>query len=336
MTVPSDTVSVVICAYTRERWRELGDSIRSVLGQDPPVREVVVVVDHNPDLEVETRAAFPEAVVVPSTGQPGLSGARNTGIARAQGDILVFLDDDAEAEPDYVARMVRHLAVPAVGGVTAQVVPEWQGTRPRWFPDEFLWVVGCSHQGGEARRVRNLLGAGMCIRRDVFERVGGFDCEMGRTRGWLPMGGEETELCMRAGARISGLAFLYEPAAVVRHCVRAERLTWTYFMKRCLAEGLSKARLAALAPQVGRLDVERRYVLETLTRARVRDARAALVEGDFAALQRIMATVLGLACAGSGYAAARLAALLRRPWSRSAAPRERRLSGLGHSKGQAK
>lgn len=302
MTSDIKNVSVIICAYTYKRWEALGESIRSALSQVPPVQEVVLVVDHNPGLEAEAREAFPEAVVVANVGKQGLSEARNTGLEVAHGDVIVFLDDDASAEPGCVAAMVRHLQRPGIGGVSAKVIPKWDGERPAWFPESFLWVVGCSHMGDSPSEVRNLLGAGMGLPRFVFETVGGFDSDLGRTRSRLPMGGEETDLCMRASAAMDGLSFVYEPAAVVHHRVDPERVTWGYFTKRCLAEGLSKARLASRLTGENRLDVEQSYALKVLGEAFGRELPRALFRFDGGALQRFAATILGLTAAAVGFA----------------------------------
>lgn len=303
MTSDIKSISVIICAYTYKRWEALGDSIRSALSQEPPVQEVVLVVDHNPGLEAEARDAFPEVVVVANVGKQGLSEARNTGLEVARGDVIVFLDDDAAAEPGCVAAMVRHLVRPGAGGVSARVVPKWAGEKPQWFPESFLWVVGCSHMGDSPVEVRNLLGAGMGLPRFIFDTVGGFDSELGRTRSRLPMGGEETDLCLRASAAMDGLSFFYEPGAVVHHRVDPERVTWRYFAKRCLAEGLSKARLASRLQGDSKLGVEQSYALKVLAEAVSRELPAALFRLDFGALQRFFATLLGVFAAGVGFVA---------------------------------
>src|SRR6185436_12558476 len=96
----TSSVSVVICAYTAERWSRLLDAVTSVLRQSPAPDEVLVVVDHNRALEDRAREDLePRGVrVVASLGARGLSGARNTGTGLARGDVVVFLDDDAAAE----------------------------------------------------------------------------------------------------------------------------------------------------------------------------------------------------------------------------------------------
>ena len=83
--------------------------------------------------------------------QRGISGARNSGIAAARGAIIAFLDDDAIAAPDWLEQLLAGYSSPNVLGVGGAIEPQWQGGRPRWFPPEFDWVVGCTYLGHAAR-----------------------------------------------------------------------------------------------------------------------------------------------------------------------------------------
>ena len=95
-------ISVVICAHTPERWDALEAGVGSVLDQTHPPHEVIVVVDQDRALLSRARAAFRDLRVVPNEGEPGLSGARNTGVRAATGDVVAFLDDDASADRDWL------------------------------------------------------------------------------------------------------------------------------------------------------------------------------------------------------------------------------------------
>lgn len=133
-TRPGPTLSVVVCAYTLDRWDDLRDSIASVLTQNRPPDEVVLVVDHCQALYERATQELPQIRVVPSRGPQGLSGARNTGVAVSHGDVVAFLDDDAAAEPEWTDRLLAHYGDPRVVGVGGLVVPRWSTRRPVWFP----------------------------------------------------------------------------------------------------------------------------------------------------------------------------------------------------------
>ncbi|BAS16633.1 glycosyltransferase AglG [Arthrobacter sp. Hiyo8] len=123
------SISVVICCFTEARWELLLSGIASVRAQTFRPEQLVVVVDHNTDLYRRLSlygrltGALTGVETVENSGPPGLSGARNTGVAAATGDIVAFLDDDAEAAPDWLARLVLMYEDPDVLAVGAGLNP---------------------------------------------------------------------------------------------------------------------------------------------------------------------------------------------------------------------
>ncbi|MBI2865285.1 MAG: glycosyltransferase family 2 protein [Chloroflexi bacterium] len=300
-------VSVVICAYTEQRWDQLVEAVASVRRQTLPPGEIVIIVDHNEKLLVRLRRALPSVRSVASRGERGLSGARNTGIGATTGEWIAFLDDDAVAAPDWLARLSSHWADHATMGVGGKVQPLWQADRPRWFPEEFDWVVGCSYRGlpESAAPVRNLLGANMCLRRDIFDAVGGFRSSMGRV-GTNEAGCEETELCIRGQQRWKSRRFIYEPLARVYHHVPAARARWRYYSARCYAEGISKARVARLVGVEDGLAAERSHAFRNLPRGIVRGIADSARHREPFGLMMAGAILAGLSLATVGYLVGRL------------------------------
>jgi GT2 family glycosyltransferase len=305
------TVTVVICAYTLERWDDISAAVESLRRQIRPADEVVLVSDHNPDLLERARAAFPDVRCLANTGPQGLSGARNTGVAAATGDVVAFLDDDAAAGPGWVAELLDAYREDDVLGVGGWVVPAWRAPRPAWFPDEFLWVVGCSYEGLPTTRaqIRNPIGANMSFRRSVFALAGGFDPDMGRL-GKDAAGCEETEFSIRARRTSAAARIILEPAAECRHNVSPDRVTRGYFRRRCRAEGRSKALVSQLTGADSALETERGYVRRTLPRGVLRGLRD-LASGDLGGAGRAWAIVEGTALTASSYLLARIG-LVRR------------------------
>jgi glucosyl-dolichyl phosphate glucuronosyltransferase len=298
--------SVVICVYTADRTNDIREAVESVRGQTLPAHELILVVDHNPDLHLVLKDAYRDAVVVENGRERGLSGGRNTGVDIATGDIVAFLDDDAVASPGWLAAFAEHFADLAVAGVGGFTRPLWlTGARPRWFPEEFNWVVGCSYRGmpTERARIRNVMGGNAAFRREVIGEVGGFSTAIGRKvqgRKSRPLGCEETEFCIRMTQRRPGSVLMFEPDAVIDHKVPAARRKLGYLRRRCYAEGLSKALVTHSVGAADGLATERSYTFKTLPLGALRGLRDAL-RGDVAGLGRASAIVTGLACATWGY-----------------------------------
>jgi len=301
MTQATADISVVICAYTEDRWHDLIVAVRSIQHQQVAPREIIVVIDHNPELFVRARTHIP-ATVIENTQPQGLSGARNSGVAAAQGAVIAFLDEDAIAAPDWLAQLLNGYEDPHVLGVGGTIEPLWQTARPRWFPAEFDWVVGCSYRGlpQTATAVRNLIGCNMSFRREVFKVVGGFRSEIGRV-GTLPVGCEETELCIRIKQHWPQHTLRYEPQARVRHRVPASRANWRYFSSRCYAEGRSKALVSQFVGAKDGLSAERTYTLHTLPGGILQGLADLILRGDLTGVARAGAIGAGLLTTAAGY-----------------------------------
>ena len=108
------TVSVVICAYTMDRWEQLVAAVKSCVDQSLSPHEIVLVIDHNDELLERGVREITNASVVPNRSTKGLSGARNTGVAASTGDIVVFLDDDAYADTRWLENMTLPFRDPSV------------------------------------------------------------------------------------------------------------------------------------------------------------------------------------------------------------------------------
>ncbi|MGY1774424.1 glycosyltransferase [Geodermatophilus sp. SYSU D00804] len=302
------TVSVVIACYTEARWAGITAAVRSALEQDRRPLEVVVAVDHAPALLDRVRRAFPEVRVVPNTTSRGASGTRNAGARAARGDVVAFLDDDTRAARTWLTNLVRGLKeTPGAVGVGGRVEADWPGgVVPRWFPPEFLWVVGASYEGMPTGRseVRNVWSESMAVWREDFARVGGFRDGFGKLG--AASSPEDTEFCIRAAA-VTGRSWLYVPEAEIVHDVPAARASWSYFVRRCHSEGRGKAAMTAL-DQGSALGEERGHVLGAIPRGVWRDLRRFL-RGDGWGLARAATAGVGLLAAASGYAVGRTGAV---------------------------
>jgi glycosyltransferase involved in cell wall biosynthesis len=301
----------VICCYTEQRWDDTLRAVSSVQSQQPPPCELIVVVDHNPVLQERLTAALPGVVVAANHNEQGLSGARNTGVELACSDVVAFLDDDAAARPGWLAGLAHHYADPNVLGVGGGIEPEWVAGRPRWFPPEFDWVVGCDYTGQRIGIVRNLIGANASFRRELFDH-GGFTSGIGRSSSvQRPVGGEETEFCIRSAQAHPGGYFVHDREAEVIHRVTPDRQTFSYFRTRCYSEGLSKALVTRSVGTEAGLASEWSYSTVTLPRGVLLGLLRAL-RGDSAGLLTAGAIITGLSYTTAGY----IVGVLSGAWAR--------------------
>jgi glycosyltransferase involved in cell wall biosynthesis len=119
------TVSVVVAAY--DEAAHLGRLLRSLMEQTEPPREVVVVDDGSGD--DTARIATDHGAIVVRTEHRGAAEARNAGVARASGEIIVFIDADMVAGPTYVADLVAPIRAGATGSFTREIFVANAGDR---------------------------------------------------------------------------------------------------------------------------------------------------------------------------------------------------------------
>jgi glucosyl-dolichyl phosphate glucuronosyltransferase len=300
--------SVLISAFTLERWDSLVAAVESVRGQTLAAREIIVVIDGNEELQRRAQAYLEGAIVTANAHGPGLCGGRQTGAEMARGSLLAYLDDDTIADPDWLEQHAAAYRDPAVLGVGGPVVPMWRGLPPRWLPEEFFWVIGCTYAGlpQDAGRIRNPIGSNMSMRAEVLARTGGFEARLSRTRRGRSVSGscDETEFCIRASQRHPDGYWVFQPRARVHHQVPVNRTTWRYFVHRCRLEGASKAIVTGLIGPVDGLQSERTYTRSVLPRAVARELASAL-HGEGTGVLRAATIIAGLLITGTAYAEGR-------------------------------
>lgn len=306
-------ITVVVCAYTEKRWDDLVAGLTSVREQTVPADEVILVIDYNPELAERAAREFEGVLVVPNAGRRGLSGARNTAVELAKGDVIAFLDDDAVPEPDWLAQLLAGYHDPRVLAVGGSARPVWPGgSRSALLPargegtGELDWVVGCTYTGQPETEtpVRNLMGCNMSFRREAFQLAGLFTEDLGRV-GRTPLGCEETELCIRLTQASPGSVILFRPSSVVRHRVTPDRLTWKYLRRRGWGEGISKALVSRSVGADAALSTERDYLSRVITGAVLRET-SRLLRGHTSGLTGLLALITVVSATALGYVRGKL------------------------------
>ncbi len=296
------TVSVVICAYTEDRWPLLQRSVASVQHQRRTPMEIIVCVDHNDALLERCRRHWAHPTTSPSVPvavlankyQGRLGSARNTAAELAQGDIVAFLDDDARADPDWLERLLAPYGNDLVVAVGGAPVPEFERPRPRWFPFEFDWVFGCAYAGLPASQapLARLIGANMSVRRAALAGIGGFHSD----------NHDDMDMCHRLMHQRPAEQVVYEPMARVQHFVPSARTTWGYFWRRCFFVNMGKVEAFRQMEGASNLSADVGFVGQALSRGVSRELRQAL-RGDLWGAVRAAVILAGIGLAGAGHVA---------------------------------
>lgn len=304
--------TVVIPIHSESRWDIFLTGLRAVQAQAPPPAALVVAVDHNPHLLRRITEAFPQVHVVENGYDRGASGARNSGALATVTPLLVFVDSDIVVGQDWLARLLEPLASPQVIGTGGFVAPRWTGPAPRWFPEEFGWVVGISYVGQptETSVIRNVWSSNMAVRRDAFLSVGGFRVAFSKVDNSPKP--EDTDFCVRTSEASQHGTWVFVPSARVEHEIGSERRGFGFFVWRCFSEGRGKMAMAHL--NHGRRDLadESDYVRRAAPAGAVRYLRRAVALGDLTALVKCLAIIAGLTAASFGATTFQLQYLIRR------------------------
>ena len=170
-------------------------------------------------------------------GRRGKGHALNTGIKNAEGDFLLFTDDDVIVSEDWVEQMVSPMLEGRCDAVTGQINLPQTLKRP-WMTFMHRWWLASSNDAQPNNGIRELIGASMGFRRSVLERVPEFDPELGP--GALGLG-EDTLFGWQLAK--AGFAVQYVPAATVLHQLDAGRLARGRWLNEAAKHGRTEAYL---------------------------------------------------------------------------------------------
>jgi GT2 family glycosyltransferase len=233
-------VSVIIPTYRRPD--VLPSCLDGLERQTHPPHEVIVV-DQSPDARtrdcVLARAPSRFSYRYLHSDVAGVSLARNLGLREAKGSVVAFTEDDAVPEPGWIASLVDAFETTSADLVGGKILGLWEGTRPPWFPSSRAYLVGVFDPGGDLSPFPDgslPMTGNLAVRREVIERVGGFDEAAGPKPG-RPISGEDSLFAWHAlGA---GFRIFYQPEAVVHHRVPRARMKRSFYLRRCYREGVS-------------------------------------------------------------------------------------------------
>jgi glucosyl-dolichyl phosphate glucuronosyltransferase len=278
-------LSVIVCTHNRPH--DLERCLQAFARLDGRPEVIVVDSASQPSCEelVTRYGRFVPNLRYVREEVPGLSRARNIGLAHARGRIVAFIDDDAAPRPDWTVRIVAPFDDPSVGCVGGACAAAFEdaAARPRWLSERLLQFAGITRFGSEAREARSSaewpFGANIAFRDEVLSGNRPFPEELGR-HGTTLLSGEESAVV--EAVRAAGWKIWLEPSAIVDHAVHAERCSSQYYWRRLWWAGVTRARAADSSVKVGLrllLATPIRLALYAVTRDRIYLYRSAETAG---------------------------------------------------------
>lgn len=261
-------LSVIICTYNRDKYiynvlKSLAENTLS-----PELYEIVLIDNNctdNTNSECDRFVHDYPAVTFRyfvETNQ-GLSHARNRGIRESSGDVLVYVDDDALVNAEYLQTyydfFCQHTDIEAAGG---PIIPRYETEEPAWMSHfTKALITGYKYLGDKVKEFpkNDYPGGGnAAYRASVFEKVGLFNVELGR-KGDSLVGAEEKDIFDKMTTL--GMRFYYLPSAILYHLIPEKKLSDDYFNRLTYSIGKSE-RMRTL--NIGKKKYVKRLISEAV------------------------------------------------------------------------
>jgi len=176
------------------------------------------------------------SVVITSCNQADcLEAAVVSALEQGGDEVEVVMTDDAKAEPDWVATACQVGRDPAPEIFGGPIYPFYLTERPRWFKDDYE-IRLTTDQARALGEGEYISGSNLVLRRDLLERLGGFDPNLGM-KGRALAYGEEVAFIIHARRSGAAKVVYYHPGLRVRHLVPARKMHVGFFLRSRLAVG---------------------------------------------------------------------------------------------------
>lgn len=246
-------ISVIICTYNRDKY--IYNVLKSIAENNFPTDqyEIILVNNNCTDNTMSEcqrfRSDYPQVTMKEfiETNQ-GLSYARNRGIAESTGEILIYVDDDALVNNEYLHTYYNFFATnPSIDAAGGPIIPKYETSEPKWMSHfTKCLITGYKYLGKKAIEFpkNDYPGGGnAAYRSSVFDKVGLFNVDLGR-KGDSLVGAEEKDIFDKM--KEFGMRFFYLPTSILYHIIPEKKLSKEYFNKLTISIGKSE-RLRTLA-----------------------------------------------------------------------------------------
>lgn len=196
-------ITAAVPCYNAETF--IDSCIESLQNQTLKPAEIIVVNDGSTDSSEEKLKKHSSIKLIKHDMNLGLAAARNTAIEHSSGDVIVFIDADASAHPDFIENLIECYSDDKIAGVGGEAI---EGNLNTIYD---RWRNYHAYQGQKEKvlkKVDMIAGVASSYRREIFDDVGLFDTQ-------FKTNGEDMELGLRL--KKSGYSLIYTPHAKVNH-----------------------------------------------------------------------------------------------------------------------
>jgi glucosyl-dolichyl phosphate glucuronosyltransferase len=219
---------VIIVNYNRPL--EVKDAVKSLVNQSIAPFEILIIDDASKS-PLDMKEDSSKIKLVRFDKEIGLSNARNHGIGIATGEYLAFIDDDCIVSRNWIKEIQKGIIAggEVLGG---PLKPMFKAKPPKWWNERELgYFVGVGNS-----EKQEIWGANMVFRKEVFNKIGVFDPNLGRQKGKL-LAFEDTKMISKAR---ESYKVLFLPDAWVFHLVNVKRLNLRYIIRWSYNHGKSE------------------------------------------------------------------------------------------------
>ncbi len=243
-------ISAIVCTYNRSNY--LKRTLKSLIKQslDNQVYEIIVVDNASTDNTKKMVSEYSRINFKYSyESKLALSIARNTGLEKAKGKYVAYIDDDAIADEYWLQNILSSFKKEKnVGCIGGRVKPIWESKKPVWL-DYNLYPFLSLLDKGKKRYIFSesewFSGTNMAFRKDLLRKIGGFPVHLGRKGNYL-LSGEE--VYVKQKIENLGYLALYNPEALVHHSIPGSRLAKQWFIGRLFWQGVTNAVMEPKKP----------------------------------------------------------------------------------------
>jgi glycosyltransferase involved in cell wall biosynthesis len=240
-------ISVIICTYNREDI--ILETLPAIAEQtvDPSTYEILIINNNstdNTETVIKNFQSIYSNIRIHNENQLGLSHARNTGFKNAKYNWIVYIDDDAKANKNFIEQLgstIQNYNFDCIGGL---YLPWHKYPKPKWFLDRY-GSNGLLRSDIGSVEDKYLSGGVLAINKPIIESLGGFSHSLGMSGAKIAYG---EEIHLQNKLRSKGYKIGFDPDLIVYHLVAKYKLHPLWYLRRGYAEGRDYWKINSITP----------------------------------------------------------------------------------------